>query len=130
MIIHPAVTSFTETLEVKSDSGATLSKFPIINTRETETQILIKNGETIVIGGLLKNVKTKGRTGIPFLGKVPIIGFLFQRQTDDIEKVDLLIFITGRIIKEGEFDKTHIATLEERLNTIEPNKKRNKRKSR
>ena len=130
MIIHPAVTSFTETLEVKSDSGATLSKFPIINTRETETQILIKDGETIVIGGLLKNVKTRGRTGIPFLGKIPIIGFLFQRQTDDIEKVDLLIFITGRILKEGEFDQAHIATLEERLNTIEPNKKRSKRKSR
>lgn len=127
MIIHPAVTSFTETLDVKSDSGATLSKFPIINTRETETQILVKDGETIVIGGLLKNVKTRGRTGIPFLGKIPIIGFLFQRQTDDIEKIDLLIFITARIMKEGELDESYIATLEDRLNTLEPGKKRTKK---
>ena len=129
MIIHPAVTSFTETLDVKSESGATLSKFPIINTRETETQILVKDGETIVIGGLLKNVKTRGRTGIPFLGKIPIIGFLFQRQTDDIEKIDLLIFITARIIKEGELDASYIATLEDRLNTLEPKKKRSRKNS-
>lgn len=129
MIIHPAVTSFTETLDVKSDSGATLSKFPIINTRETETQILVKDGETVVIGGLLKNVKTRGRTGIPFLGKIPVIGFLFQRQTDDIEKIDLLIFITARIIKEGELDESYIATLEDRLNTLEPKKKRSRKTS-
>lgn len=126
MIIHPAVTSFTETLDVKSESGATLSKFPIINTRETETQILVKDGETIVIGGLLKNVKSRGRTGIPLLGKIPIIGFLFQRQTDDIEKIDLLIFITAHIIKEGELDESYIATLEDRLNTLEPKKKRSR----
>lgn len=126
MIIHPAVTSFTETLDIKSDTGATLSKFPIINTRETETQILVKDGETIVIGGLLKNVKTRGRTGIPFLGKIPIIGFLFQRQTDDIEKIDLLIFITARIIKEEGLDESYIATLEDRLNTLKP-KKRSKK---
>ena len=124
MIIHPAVTSFTETLEVKSDSGATLSKFPIINTREAETQVLLKDGETIVIGGLLKDVKSKGRVGVPFLGSIPLIGVLFQRQTDDIEKVDLLIFITAHIVKEGEFDEASIATLEERLNTLKPKKKK------
>jgi type IV pilus assembly protein PilQ len=129
MIIHPAVTSFTETLDVRSDSGATLSKFPIINTRETETQVLVKDGETIVIGGLLKNVKSRGRTGIPFLGKIPIVGFLFQRQTDDIEKIDLLIFITARIIKEGELDESYIATLEDRLNTLEPKKKISRKNS-
>ena len=127
MIIHPAVTSFTETLEVKSDSGATLSKYPIINTREAETQVIMKDGETIVIGGLLKDVKTRGHTGIPFLGKIPLIGFLFQRQTDDIEKIDLLIFITAHIVKEGEFTDASIATLEERLNTLKPKKKKKAR---
>lgn len=124
MIIHPAVTSFTETLDIKSDSGATLSKYPIINTREAETQILIKDGETVVIGGLLKDVKTRGRTGIPFFGSIPIIGLLFQRQTYDVEKIDLLIFITARVLKEGEFSDASIATLEERLNTLGPKKKR------
>jgi type IV pilus assembly protein PilQ len=128
MIIHPAVTSFTETLEIKSDSGATLSKFPIINTREAETQVLIRDGETVVIGGLLKDVKTRGRSGIPFLGDIPLLGLLFQRQTEDTEKIDLLIFITARIMKEGEFSDAHIATLEERLNTLDTKKKKGRKK--
>lgn len=124
LIIHPAVTSFTETLDIKSETGATLSKYPIINTREVDTQVLIKNGETVVIGGLLKDVKTSGRTGIPFLGSIPLIGFLFQRQTDDVEKLDLLIFITAHIVKDGEFNDAYIATMQERLNTLEPKKKK------
>lgn len=128
MIIHPVVSSFTETLEIKSDSGAILSKYPIINTREAETQVLIKDGETIVIGGLLKDVKTRGRTGIPFLGSIPLIGFLFQRQTNDIEKIDLLVFITAHILKEGEFTEAYIATLEERVNTLQSKKKKKPKK--
>ena len=124
MIIHPAVTSYTTTLKTKTESGVILSEYPIIDTRETETQILLKDGETVVIGGLLKDVKTQSKTGIPFLGKIPLFGLLFQRQTNDIEKIDLLIFITARIIKEGEFTEASIATLEERLNTLETKKKK------
>ena len=63
-------------------------------------------------------------------GKYPIIGFLFQRQTEDIEKIDLLIFITAHIVKEGEFNDAHIATLEERLNTFSQPKKKKKIKGR
>lgn len=124
MIIHPAVSSFTSTLKTKTESGVILSEYPIIDTREAETQILLKDGETVVIGGLLKDVKTRGRTGIPFLGKIPLLGFLFQRQTNDIEKIDLLIFISARVLKEGEFNDAYVATLEERLNTLEPRKKK------
>lgn len=129
MIVHPAVTSYTQTVKAKTESDVTLSEFPIINTREAETQILIKDSETFVIGGLLKDVKTKQNTGIPFLGKIPFIGVLFQRQTEDIEKIDLLIFITAHIVKEGEFNDAHIATLEERLNTLAQPKKDKKKKN-
>ena len=54
------------------------------------------------MGGLLKDVKTKEDIGIPFLSKIPIIGIMFKRQTDNIQKIDLLIFITAQIIKPGE----------------------------
>ena len=124
MIIHPAVTSYSSTLKTRTDAGVILSEYPIIDTREAETQIFIKDGETVVIGGLLKDVKTQSKTGIPFLGRIPLLGLLFQRQTNDIEKIDLLIFITARILKEGEFSDDYIATLEERLNTLESKKKK------
>ena len=128
MIIHPAVTSSSEYVEAKTESGVVLSKYPIINTREVETQIFIKDGETVVIGGLLKDVKTKSKMGVPFLGKIPLLGLLFQRETNDTEKIDLLIFITARVMREEEFSDAYIATLEERLNTFEPNKKKKTRK--
>ena len=128
MIIHPAVTSSSEYVEAKTESGVVLSKYPIINTREVETQIFIKDGETVVIGGLLKDVKTKSKMGVPFLGKIPLLGLLFQRETNDTEKIDLLIFITARVMREEEFSDAYIATLEERLNTFEPKKKKKTRK--
>ena len=102
MIVHPSVSSFSSTLAAKSAEGTTLAEYPILTTRETETQILMKTGETIMIGGLLKDVKSKSHIGIPFLSKIPILGYLFRRTTDDIEKVDLLIFITAYIADEKQ----------------------------
>lgn len=115
LIVHPAVTSFTETVDATDSSGTTLASYPIIVTREADTQVLMKSGETIVIGGLLKDVQSEGRQGVPILGKIPILGLLFQRKTYDTEKVDLLIFITAKIIKAGETSSEEIAVLNKRL---------------
>ncbi len=102
MIVHPAVTSFSSTLSAKSPDGTTLSEYPILTTREAETQILMKDGETIVMGGMLREVKTKGLQKTPILGDIPILGKVFQRQTDDVGKIDLLIFLTARIVHEDQ----------------------------
>lgn len=107
MVIHPAVTSYTSTL---GDNA-----YPIIDTREAETRIFMKSDETVVIGGLLKDVKSKGMQGIPFLGRIPVLGALFRRDTLDTQKIDLLVFITAHIVKEGEFTAEEIAKFEERL---------------
>ncbi|MDD4941042.1 MAG: secretin and TonB N-terminal domain-containing protein [Candidatus Omnitrophica bacterium] len=102
MIIHPSITSSAASVSATSYSGTTNStiSYPIIDVREAQTQILMKDSETIVIGGLLKDVKTVGRSGIPFLGKIPLLGIFFSRETVDVSKVDLLIFITARIVDE------------------------------
>ena len=107
MVLHPAVTSYTNTLGTNA--------YPIIETREAETRVLMKDNETLVIGGLLKDVKSKGVTGIPFLSKIPLFGPIFRRDTIDTQKIDLLVFITAHIVKEGEFSPEEIAKLEERL---------------
>ncbi|MFA5275364.1 MAG: type IV pilus secretin PilQ [Candidatus Omnitrophota bacterium] len=110
MVIHPAVSSFASTL------GS--NEYPIIETREAETRVLMKDGETIVIGGLLKDVKSRGRTGIPFLKDIPWMGNLFQRDTNDTSKIELLVFVSARIIKDNEFSPEQIAKLQSNLNTI------------
>lgn len=122
MIIHPSVTSSSSNVTATSTvSGGptTTTSYPIIDVREAQTQVMIKNGETIVIGGLLKDVIGKEKNGIPFLSKIPLVGGLFERETNDITKVDLLIFITARIVNEEDFTPEEIAKLQQRLRTID-----------
>ena len=93
MIIHPVVSARTGSVGTNA--------YPVLDVREAETQVIIENGDTVVIGGLLKDVKSKSRIGLPFLGKLPLVGPLFSRATTDVAKVDLLIFITAKIIPAG-----------------------------
>lgn len=123
MVIHPAVSTYTA-----SATSVTTATYPIIDIREAETRILMKDNETVVIGGLLKDVKSKEIIGIPFLSKIPFLGVFFRRETTDNTKIDLLIFITARIVKEGEFTPEEIAKMQERLDTSDKaaSKKKNK----
>jgi len=112
MIVHPAVTSYTSTLQAKSSGGTVLAEYPIIITREAETQVLLEDKETIVIGGLLKDVKSKGTTKVPLLGDIPLLGKLFRRDTTDAEKVDLLIFINAKILEEASLTEKELSLLD------------------
>lgn len=87
----------------EADFGRTSSGgAPTISTREATTEMLVRDGDTVVIGGLYRRNMTSTRDGVPFLSKVPIFGWLFQktRETDDAD--ELLIFITPRIIRQQE----------------------------
>ncbi|MDI6759115.1 MAG: secretin N-terminal domain-containing protein, partial [Candidatus Omnitrophota bacterium] len=115
MIIYPRVTSSTSTVDattVISNVTMSTTKYPVIDVRQTQTQILIKDGETIVIGGLLKDVINKGVIGIPFLRSLPFIGPLFRRNTYDTHKLNLLIFITAKIVEESNSIPEEITALE------------------
>lgn len=119
MVVHPAVSSYTTTL------GTTV-QYPILEIREAETRVFMKDGETVVIGGLLKDYKNKGITGIPFLKDIPFLGPIFRRETIDTEKIDLIIFITAHLVEEGEFTSEEIKNLEQRLTTLDKKLKRKK----
>lgn len=106
MIVHPAVTSEGTLIE---------NKYPRITTREAQTQVLMKSGETVVIGGLIKDVKNESVQGVPFLRKIPFVGKIFERTTVDTQKIELLIFITAHIIDDRELTSEQIVTLEQSL---------------
>lgn len=82
--------------------GLALTEYPVVATREAETQVLVKSGETIVIGGMIRDKKTKTEIKVPVLGSIPLLGVLFRRETVDNEKIELLIFLTAKIVKPGE----------------------------
>ncbi|HBG93093.1 MAG: hypothetical protein A2X54_08710 [Nitrospirae bacterium GWF2_44_13] len=70
---------------------------PPKNTRETQTNLIVKNGETIVIGGIYTETDSESEGGIPLLSRIPLIGWLFKKETKTKDKTELLIFITPRI---------------------------------
>src|SRR5439155_18801634 len=80
-------------------AGATVTS-PIIDTRNLASNVLIKSGDTLAIGGLLQDEVTKGRTKVPLLGDVPLLGYVFQSHTNTRTKRDLLVFVTPTIIDQ------------------------------
>ncbi|MBI3312850.1 MAG: secretin and TonB N-terminal domain-containing protein [Candidatus Omnitrophica bacterium] len=111
MIIHPTVSSIGDL--VRGTSGLTQ---PRINVREADTRVLIKNGETLVIGGLLEDVDDRRYFNVPLLERVPLISKLFNRRQVDIDQRNLLIFITPRVVDEGKLPLSEAEQL--RLNGI------------
>jgi type IV pilus assembly protein PilQ len=72
---------------------------PTIDTKEAKTEVLIKDGDTLVIGGIFKTNYSKSMAGVPGLSKIPILGWLFKKKKVTEDTTELLIFITPRIVR-------------------------------
>jgi type IV pilus secretin PilQ/predicted competence protein len=84
---------------IPGGSGGTVAS-PIIDTRSLDSNVLIKSGDTLAIGGLLQDEVSKARTKVPFIGDVPGLGYLFQSRTNIRVKRNLLVFVTPTIIDQ------------------------------
>mgnify|MGYP001944881181 CR=1 FL=1 len=71
-----------------------------IDTQEIGTQVLVNNGETIVLGGIYQQQVINSVSKVPVLGDIPYVGWLFRTTTEFNEKKELLIFVTPRIVTE------------------------------
>jgi general secretion pathway protein D len=71
----------------------------VIRKREVTTNLVAQDGQTIVIGGLIDEQKTKSRAGVPFLYKIPILGYLFGSKIDDTTRTELIVLLTPHVIK-------------------------------
>ena len=74
---------------------------PSIDTRAVETQVLVENGQTVVLGGIYETERRETITKVPFLGDIPAVGVLFRSKQLKNDKSELLIFVTPRILEEG-----------------------------
>jgi type IV pilus assembly protein PilQ len=94
-------------LDVSDDSvgqqvtSATGGSVPSIDTRQIITQVLVNDGQTVVLGGILDTVRSKSANKVPFLADIPILGYFFRSTIDINNKTELLIFITPKILREG-----------------------------
>ena len=89
-------------LEVSKDSrGEQTTAGPAINTQSVTTQVLVNNGETVVLGGVYERTNTNGVRRIPLLGELPLVGYLFRSNTAVDSRSELLVFVTPKILKES-----------------------------
>ena len=90
-------------LEVSSiDQRATLttsSTLPVTLKRTVDTTVIVKDQQTVVIGGLIDDSTTKSENKVPVLGDVPLLGWLFKKRTNEDVKTNLYVFLTPRVIK-------------------------------
>ncbi|HEX9205010.1 MAG TPA: hypothetical protein VF853_03685, partial [Candidatus Deferrimicrobiaceae bacterium] len=70
-----------------------------INKKKATTEVLILDGETAVIGGILQVQRAESQSGLPWLSKIPVLGYLFRKDTNTASNRELLIFITPKVIK-------------------------------
>jgi type IV pilus assembly protein PilQ len=74
---------------------------PSIDTRSVETQVLVADGQTVVLGGIYETERRETINKVPWLGDIPIAGNLFKSRSVSDNKAELLIFVTPRILEEG-----------------------------
>jgi len=94
-------------LDVKDDAVGTVVvtsggvNVPSIDTREITTQVLVNDGQTVVLGGILSTTQREDDTKVPYLGDLPVLGHLFKNTIHKDDKDELMIFITPKIVREG-----------------------------
>lgn len=88
-------------LSPKKESYTLHEGVPIINEQSASTNVVVSNGETVVIAGLTSNETQKNESGIPVLKNIPLLGNLFKRSEKTVDKKDLVIFVTPFIIQQG-----------------------------
>ena len=89
------------TVKINKDSvGSETGGIPAIDTKSIETQVLVENGGTVVIGGIFEQTDRTDVTQVPLLGDIPILGNLFKSRSNSSRKTELLVFLTPKVVSE------------------------------
>ena len=105
MVLAPEVSEKTSDYSLTVTQGSTSVPYtvPIIDKRTAKTKVIVGNGKTLILGGMIKDKITKGETKVPLLGDLPYFGYLFKSTKDTHEKTELLIFVSPKVITPDEF---------------------------
>jgi type II secretory pathway component GspD/PulD (secretin) len=119
--VIPEVSSFfgkdTETIG-GGQNGVQTFTADIFDTRRIETQVMIPNANTLVMGGLVKDNPNASYTKVPILGDIPILGWAFRSESKTLDKDNLIIFITPTILQDSDFQPTTTDFLKSQPNTM------------
>lgn len=92
--------------------------FPSFNTRDAETTAVVQEGETLFIGGIMTETKSRSRAGIPLLMDIPLLGYLFSTTTNSVERTELVMLITPHVIRNKEEARSVTDEFKEKLSSV------------
>lgn len=108
-----------EVSDLSSRSIAGISS-PIISTRRVATSIAVQDGQVVTLGGLFRDSSSFGKTGLPILSRIPVLGALFGRQVKTQNRTELLILIRPHVLRTPEDARAVTEELRSKLRTLEP----------
>ncbi|MDR2013804.1 MAG: type II secretion system secretin GspD, partial [Rhodanobacter sp.] len=88
--------------QVADSSSKNASGNPTISNRQFQTQLAIQSGQTVLLGGLIQDVNTKSKTGVPLISRVPVLGNLFGNTDTSKDRTELIVLITPRVISNSD----------------------------
>ena len=93
---------------------------PTIQQRRIKSSVGVNSGESIALGGLIRNRRTKSSVGVPFLSRIPALGALFATKEDTVEKTELLVLITPRVVRNRKEAREITDELRGRIDAFRP----------
>lgn len=102
MRIEPAVSAVDREVTTTDAAGNIRSRVPIVRTQQTETTVIVRDGDTIVLGGLMEEREVEEINRVPLLGRLPLVGQLFQNRHRHRRKSELVILLTPRVTGREE----------------------------
>jgi general secretion pathway protein D len=108
------------TQEVNAATSETAFDAPVISTRSVRTQLLVRDGQTVILGGLSDNQREETRGGVPLLSSLPLVGGLFGRRSGRTTATELFLFLTPRILRTDEEADAVTRERRERTPGVEP----------
>ncbi len=105
--VSSAGTAFTYNTASANVQTAFSRSIPVVSTQTLESTVIVKSGETLIVGGLIKDTESKIVRKLPFFGDLPLIGAIFRSETVDFRKTELVIFLTPHIISGDMTSQEH-----------------------
>jgi general secretion pathway protein D len=113
----------TENIAVDKDAFGSTGSPSFLKTT-TKTSVVVQDGQTLLIGGIIRTDRSKGYTGIPFLSQIPLLGYLFRSTSESLERNELVILITPHVIASPEEGQAFTQRFKEQVETLDPLLKR------
>jgi len=115
-----------EVSNVAPSSGAAVgntasqNQSPTISQRKVETTVAVQDGQTVALGGLITDSRTNSSSGLPWLSRLPFVGWLFSVKSEQAARTELLVLITPRVVGGAEQARQVTQELRARLRTVAP----------